>query len=88
MTDTDDHKSKMLTTIKILREMFSKSPDKSQITLSGECEKCKREMTIDIVPTSGGFGILGGVLIELTPDYCYRLLCPVCHTQSNKESEK
>ena len=87
MTETDDHKSKVLTTIKILREMFSVSPDKSQITLGGECEKCRREMTIDIVPTSGGFGILGGVLIELTRDHRYRLLCPVCHTESNKKSE-
>jgi hypothetical protein len=88
MTESDDHKSKILATIKILREMFSNSPDKSQIKLNGDCDRCKRKMTIDIVPTSGGYGILGGVLIELTPDHCYRLMCPVCHTECNKKSEQ
>ena len=71
--------------------MFLNSPDKSQITLSGECEHCKKEVSIDIVPTSGGYGVLGGALIDLTPDQCYRLLCPVCHThsmQANPENER
>jgi hypothetical protein len=27
------------------------------------------------------------VLTELTPDRCYRLLCPVCHTQSTKANK-
>ena len=84
MTHTDDHKYKMLSMIKILRKMFLDSPDKSQIKLNGACQSCKKPMAIDIVPTSGGFGILGGVLTDLTPDRHYRLLCPVCHTNSKK----
>jgi hypothetical protein len=84
MTNTDDPKCKMLSMIRILRKMFLDSPDKSQITLNGACQGCKRPMAIDIVPTPGGFGILGGVLTDLTPDRHYRLLCPVCHTKSRE----
>jgi hypothetical protein len=87
MTHTDDHKSKMQIAIKILRKMFLESQDKSQITLKGECQNCNKSMAIDIVPTPGGFGILGGVLTELTPDRCYRLLCPTCHTQLNQANK-
>jgi hypothetical protein len=72
--------------IKILRKMFMDSPDKSQITLNGECQNCKKAMAVDIVPTPGGFGVLGGVLTDLTSDRCFRLLCPVCHTQSNQKN--
>jgi len=60
--------------------MFLDSPDKSQITLNGVCQNCKKEMSVDIVPTPGGFGVLGGVLTHMTPDRHYRLLCPKCHT--------
>ena len=81
MTHTDDPKSKMLPMIRTLRKMFLNSPDKSQITLKGKCQTCNKEMAVDIVPTSGGFGVLGGVLTELTSESSYRLLCPKCHTQ-------
>ena len=87
MTHTDDRKSKVLDTIKIIRTMFLDSPDKSQITLKGECRICKKAMVIDIVPTPGGFDILGGVLTDLTPDRCCRLLCPVCHTNSKQANQ-
>jgi hypothetical protein len=85
MTHTDDHKCKMFSMIRILRKMFLDSPDKSQITLNGECQNCKKEMSIDIVPTPGGFGVLGGVLTDMTPDRRYRLLCPKCHTKANQK---
>lgn len=87
MTHTDDRKSKVQATIKILRKMFLDSPDKSQITLKGKCQSCKKAVDIDIVPTPGGYGILGGALIDLTPDRCYRLLCPVCHTNSSQMNQ-
>jgi len=87
MTNTDDAKCKMLSMISVIRKMFLDSPDKSQITLNGECQSCKHPMSINIVPTPGGFGILGGVLTDLTPDRCYRLLCPVCHTRSMENNK-
>lgn len=87
MTNTDDAKCKMLSMIRVIRKMFLDSPDKSQITLKGECQSCKQPMSINIVPTPGGFGILGGVLTDLTPDRCYHLLCPVCHTRSMENNK-
>ncbi len=71
--------------IRILRKMFLDSPDKSQIRLNGECQNCKKEMSVDIVPTPRGFGVLGGVLTDMTPDRRYRLLCPKCHTKANQK---
>ena len=87
MPNTDDHKDKMLAAIKILRQMFLESHDKSQITLKGECQTCNKLIAIDIVPTPGGYGILGGVLTELTPERFYCLLCPACHTRLNQANK-
>ena len=70
--------------VRTLRKMFLNSPDKSRITLDGKCDCCERKMSIDIIPTSRGFGVLGGVLAELTQDQRYRLLCPVCHARSEQ----
>jgi hypothetical protein len=87
MTHTDDQKCRMLFMIKIIRKMFLDSPDKSQIKLEGECQSCKKPMAIDIVPTPGGFGIMGGVLTDITSDRHYRLLCPKCHTLSRQNNK-
>ena len=84
MTPTDNANGKMLSIIGILRKMFQDSPDKSQITLQGECQRCKKTLSVNIVPTPRGFGVLGGVLTDLTPDQSYRLLCPKCHTEDNQ----
>ena len=73
--------------IKILRKMFLNSLDKSQITLKGECQICKKSLTIDIVPTPNGFGVMGGVLTDMTSDRHYRLMCPICHTNSNQNTK-
>jgi Zn finger protein HypA/HybF involved in hydrogenase expression len=62
--------------------MFLDSSDKSQITLKGECQTCNRSLAIDIVPTPRGFGVMGGVLTDLTADRHFRLMCPICHTKS------
>ncbi len=72
---------------RILRKMFLDSSDKSQITLTGECQICKKSLAIDIIPTPGGFGVMGGVLTDLTPERHYRLLCPVCHTNLKKNQQ-
>lgn len=83
MPSESDSSSSALIDIEILKQMFKNSDDKSRITLNGKCRDCGNMLTIDIVPTSGGFGILGGALIELKLDN-YTLLCPVCHTNSTQ----
>ena len=33
-------------------------PEKSKIIFKGDCSDCGNEVIIDILPTSGGFGLL------------------------------
>jgi len=50
--------------IEILRRMFKANPEKSTIILKEKCSDCEQEISIEITPTSGGFGIMGGALYK------------------------
>jgi len=63
--------------IEILRKMFEANPEKSTIVLKGKCSDCGREATVDITPTSGGFGLQGGALFKCSADG-YLVKCPDC----------
>ena len=63
--------------IEILRKMFEANPEKSTIVLKDKCSDCGRETTIEITPTSGGFGLQGGILSKCPPDG-YLVKCPAC----------
>ena len=63
--------------IQILRKMFEDSPEKSTNVLSVKCSDCGYETLIKITPTSGGFGLQGGVLFKCSPDK-YLAKCPKC----------
>ncbi|GAF69733.1 unnamed protein product [marine sediment metagenome] len=64
--------------IEILRKMFEANPEKSRIVIKGKCSDCGREATIDITPTSGGFGLQGGALFKCSADG-YLVKCPDCY---------
>jgi hypothetical protein len=64
--------------IKILREMFETNPEKSKIVLKEKCSECGSYTIIEITPTSGGFGLRGGVLFKYSPDK-YTAKCPACY---------
>jgi hypothetical protein len=64
--------------VEILQKMFENSSDKSKIILNGNCSNCKKEVIIQITPTSGGFGILGGALFENSSGGYYAK-CPLCY---------
>jgi hypothetical protein len=49
---------------KILRKMFEANPEKSKIVLKDKCSYCGCETIIDITPSSGGFGLIGGILFK------------------------
>jgi hypothetical protein len=66
--------------VEILKKMFDSSSDKSKIVLNDICSYCKREVIIQITPTSGGFGLQGGALFE-NPNGGYYAKCPVCYKQ-------
>jgi hypothetical protein len=44
--------------------MFDSAPHQSTIVLEDICSICKKDVIIQITPTSGGFGLLGGMLFE------------------------
>ena len=50
--------------VEILSKMFEANPEKSIIVLKDNCSDCGCETIIDITPSSGGFGLIGGVLFK------------------------
>ena len=64
--------------IEMLRKMFEANPEKSVIVLKAKCSDCGRDVIIEITPTSGGFGLQGGALMECSSDG-YFAKCPNCY---------
>ena len=69
--------------IEILKKMFKDNPDKSTIVLKEKCSECGIDTTIEITPTSGGFGLMGGVLFKSSKDK-YTAKCPACYEKNFK----
>jgi hypothetical protein len=69
--------------IDILRKMFEDKPEKSTISLKGKCSDCRCKMLVEITPTSGGFGLQGGVIFKCSPDE-YLLKCSECYQVNPK----
>ena len=69
--------------IEILRKMFEANPEKSTIVLKDKCSDCGRVTTIEITPTSVGFGMQGGVLFKSSTDK-YIAKCPACYEANFK----
>ena len=63
--------------VEILRKIFEEKPKKSTIAIKGSCSDCGSETTIEVTATSGGFGLLGGVLFKCSPGG-YLMKCPAC----------
>ena len=64
--------------VEILQKMFDSSSDKSMLVVNDICSDCKKEVIIQITPTSEGFGLLGGALFE-NGNGGYFAKCPDCH---------
>jgi len=64
--------------IEILQKLFEAQPEKSVIILNGKCSDCGCDTTIEITPTSGGFGLQGGALCEYSSDD-YTMKCCDCY---------
>jgi hypothetical protein len=72
--------------IEILRKKFEANPEKSTIVLKDTCSDCDCETTIEITPTSGGFGLQGGALFKCSPDR-YIAKCPACYEENPKKDD-
>ena len=71
---------------KLFRTIFEAFPEKSKITLKTHCSDCGDPVTIDVIPTSTGFGLLGGAFVEcLTGKYAAK--CPECYTINSRMIE-
>ena len=64
--------------IEILRKMFEVNPEKPTIVLKERCSDCGGDITIEITPSSSGFGLMGGVLFKSSKDK-YTAKCPACY---------
>ena len=72
--------------IKIIKKMFETNPERSTIVLKDNCSRCGCEVLIEITPTSGGFGLQGGVLLKCSPDE-YLAKCVDCYKLNPKMDE-
>jgi hypothetical protein len=64
--------------VEILRKMFEANPAISTMVLKDKCSYCGCETMIEITPTSGGFGLQGGILRECSADN-YSVECAACY---------
>jgi hypothetical protein len=61
-----------------LRKIFEANPEKSTITINGKCSDCERKVIVEIKPTSGGYGLLGGIIVKCSPEN-HSITCPECY---------
>ena len=63
--------------IETLKKLFKDCPERSTLTFKGKCSVCGIDVVVEVIPASGGFGLLGGALFEYDPDV-YFAMCPNC----------
>ena len=63
--------------IEVLKKIFKANSEKSTITINGKCSGCERKVIVKIKPTSGGYGLQGGILVKCSPEK-YSITCPEC----------
>jgi hypothetical protein len=65
--------------VETLKKIFKDNPEKETITFKGRCSVCGGiEVVIEVIPSSGGFGLQGGSLFQYAPDVYYAK-CPDCY---------
>ena len=69
--------------IKILGKIFESNPENSIVLLKDKCSDCGRDVAVNIIPTSGGFGLRGGALFKNLSDG-YLMKCPDCCQTTSK----
>ena len=63
---------------------FHSDKNKSIILLKDKCSDCRREVTVKITPTSGGFGLQGGALFKYSLEG-YLVKCEDCYRLNPKD---
>ena len=47
-----------------LTKLFKEHPGQTSLNIEGKCSTCRRDLTVEICPTTDGFGINGGMLVD------------------------
>jgi len=72
--------------IEVLTRLFEANSEKSTIILNDKCSECGRKTIIEITPTSGGYGLMGGVLFMSSKDK-HIFKCSACFGKDFKKDE-
>ena len=57
-----------LTLVEKIKKMFADNSGNGSMYVNGKCHSCREKTVIEIVQTSGGFGISGGTIQETNQD--------------------
>jgi hypothetical protein len=71
----------------VLKKIFETHPGKSTMTINGKCSDCGRKVTVVVEPTSGGYGLMGGVL-DKTSSENYSITCLDCYKSNHKIAKR
>lgn len=77
------HEDLIMIELGALKKIFKDNPSKSTITLSCKCSGCGNDILIEITHTSGGFGLIGGFLLEYASNK-YLVNCRDCYDLNKK----
>ena len=68
-----------------IKKICEANTEKSTIVLKGKCLDCGCETIVNIISTSGGFGLQCGVLLKCLPDGHFAK-CPDCYKVNQNEN--
>jgi hypothetical protein len=71
----------------VLKKIFEAHPGKSTMTINGICSDCGCKVTVVVERTSGGYGLLGGVL-DKTSFENYAITCLDCYKSNLKIAKR
>ena len=71
----------------VLKKIFAAHPGKSTMEINGKCPDCGRKVTVIVEVTSGGYGLMGGVL-DKAPSGNYSVTCLDCYKLNLKIAQQ
>jgi hypothetical protein len=75
--------SNCVITLESLNRIFEQSKNPATYIYHDKCDICGCSVKIEITKTSGGYGLIGGILYEQDPENI-NALCIGCHTKFKK----
>ena len=76
-------KSNLVITLESLNRIFEQNKNPTTYIYHDKCDSCKCSVKIKITKTSGGYGLIGGILYEQSPENIIAL-CVGCYTKFKK----